>query len=48
MRRPPSRTHLLIMVVAIGAALALVAVERVVGWPDWARADRASIAPMPR
>jgi hypothetical protein len=28
------------MVVVIALALALVAVETWIGWPDWARADR--------
>ncbi len=35
-RHPPSRRHVMIMAVAIGLCVALVLVERVIGWPEWA------------
>jgi hypothetical protein len=38
-RNPPSRTHVIVIFVAVGAAVALVMVERFVGWPDWMRSD---------
>ncbi|HZF76442.1 MAG TPA: hypothetical protein VE033_11490 [Acetobacteraceae bacterium] len=34
-RNPPSRTHAAVMGFAVVAALAIAAVEHVVGWPDW-------------
>ncbi|MBH0238742.1 hypothetical protein [Methylobrevis albus] len=38
-RRPPSRRRIM-MVVVIGAlGLAIVGIERYVGWPDWARLE---------
>lgn len=48
LRHPPSRTHLRIMVVVIAGAIALVAIERFVGWPDWARVDRGARPVMTR
>lgn len=43
LRRPPSRTQALVMLGALVAALVVVAVERWVGWPDWARAERGAV-----
>ncbi|WP_338663661.1 hypothetical protein VQH23_00545 [Pararoseomonas sp. SCSIO 73927] len=45
LRRPPSRTGLIVMLVALALAIGLVLVERYVGWPDWMRVDRP---PRPR
>jgi hypothetical protein len=42
-RNPPSRTHAIVMLVALVAAVALVLVERFVGWPDWLRSDPVPI-----
>ncbi|ULB09295.1 hypothetical protein ORIO_05070 [Cereibacter azotoformans] len=33
-RRPPSRRRVLLVLAVVGASLALVAVERVAGWPE--------------
>ncbi|MBX9748837.1 MAG: hypothetical protein K5Q68_04405 [Roseococcus sp.] len=35
-RRPPSRERAILIGVTIGLCLALVLVERVFGWPEWA------------
>jgi hypothetical protein len=48
LRRPPSAAHVRILVVALLGCLGIVAIERFVGWPDWARADRTVIVPVPR
>ncbi|CAH0197878.1 hypothetical protein [Roseomonas sp. CECT 9278] len=40
LRHPPSRTHVRIMVAVVVLALALVAIETWVGWPDWGRVDQ--------
>ena len=42
-RRPPSRGKALVMLVALGLALALVAVERFIGWPEALRTERVPI-----
>lgn len=34
-RRPPSWQRVVLGLIVIGLCLALVAVERFVGWPDW-------------
>lgn len=34
-RHPPSPTQVKIMLLVVGIALTLVAVERLWGWPDW-------------
>jgi hypothetical protein len=34
-RRPPSWQRVKLGLIVIGLCLALVAVERFVGWPDW-------------
>jgi hypothetical protein len=39
-RNPPSTKRVLIVLVTIVICLALVGIERWVGWPDWATADR--------
>ena len=44
-RNPPSRTKLIVMMVALGLAIGLVLVERYVGWPDALRTERV---PRPR
>ncbi|WP_368416036.1 hypothetical protein [Falsiroseomonas sp.] len=38
-RNPPSRTHVIVILIALGASVALVLVERGIGWPDWLRSD---------
>lgn len=35
-RRPPSRQQAILIAVTIGVCVAVVLVERFVGWPDWA------------
>eukprot|EP01031_Cornospumella_fuschlensis_P048707 gene48707-59635_t len=35
-RRPPSRERAILIGVTIGLCVALVLVERVFGWPEWA------------
>lgn len=42
-RRPPSRRLAIVILVAIAASFAVVAAERWLGWPDWARTDRSVI-----
>lgn len=42
-RHPPSRRQVRIMVVVILGALAIVAIERWVGWPDWAQVERGAV-----
>ena len=43
MRHPPSRRHLRILaVVALGFVM-LLAVERFIGWPDWARVEHGAL-----
>jgi hypothetical protein len=44
-RNPPSRSKLVVMIVALALAIGLVLVERYIGWPDWMRAERM---PRPR
>lgn len=44
-RNPPSRQKLVVMLLALGLAFALVAIERGVGWPSWLRTERV---PTPR
>lgn len=39
--RPPSWGRVKLVFGIIAAALLLVAVERYIGWPDWARLDPA-------
>ncbi|MBR0673175.1 hypothetical protein [Neoroseomonas soli] len=46
-RRPPSRAHVAVILVAVAAAFAVVGVERWLGWPGWARTDR-SVVVIPR
>jgi hypothetical protein len=43
LRHPPSKRALTAMLAALVLALGLVAVERWIGWPDWARSHRAPI-----
>ena len=40
LRHQPSRRQVLIGAVVLGAALAVVAVEKAGLWPDWARVER--------
>ena len=47
-RRPPSRGTLLVMMAALALSLGIVAVERLVGWPDWLRAERVPMPRLPR
>lgn len=42
-RRPPSRGRALVMLVALGLALALVGIEHFWGWPDWLRTERVPL-----
>lgn len=42
-RRPPSPRRVVLVLAVIAASLALVAVERLVGWPE-----ALSVAPAPR
>ena len=35
-RNPPSRQHVILMGVVIAFCLALVLIERFIGWPEWA------------
>lgn len=39
--RPPSWGYVKLVFAIVAAGLALVAVERFVGWPDWATLDPA-------
>lgn len=43
LRRPPSRTQALVTLGALVAALVVVAVERWLGWPGWAQAERGAV-----
>lgn len=40
LRRPPSRRHVRILVIVLAGALAIVAIEHWVGWPEWAEVER--------
>ena len=42
-RHPPSRTHAIVMLVALRTSVALVLVERGIGWPDWLRSEPVPI-----
>ncbi len=35
-RQPPSRQQVILMAAALGFCLAIVLVERFIGWPAWA------------
>ena len=35
-RNPPSRQRVIIMVAALAFCVAVVLIERFIGWPDWA------------
>ncbi len=48
LRRPPSAHQVRIVVLVVLGCLAIVAIERFVGWPEWARAERGVIVPIPR
>lgn len=39
-RNPPSARRVKLVLAVIALCLVLYAVERLVGWPDWARAGR--------
>jgi hypothetical protein len=41
LRQPPSRAHVVTMLVVLGAAVAIVTIERVFGWPAWLTVDPA-------
>lgn len=43
LRRPPSRAHAAVILLAVAASFAVVAAERWIGWPDWARSERSGI-----
>jgi hypothetical protein len=45
-RNPPSRQWLYILGVVLVFSVALVAVERFVGWPDWLRSEPVPIRRM--
>lgn len=40
-RRPPSRTQILIMAAVVALAAACVAIETIWGWPSWLTANQA-------
>ena len=40
-RNPPSRTKLIVMMVALALSFGLVIIERTVGWPDILKTERA-------
>ena len=42
-RNPPSRRWLMVAGMAVAASVALVLVERVIGWPDWLHAEPVPI-----
>ena len=42
-RNPPSRSWMIAAGVAVVASVALVLVERVIGWPDWLHAEPVPI-----
>ena len=42
-RNPPSRRWLMVAGMAVAASVALVLVERVIGWPDWLYAEPVPI-----
>ncbi|HWX50644.1 MAG TPA: hypothetical protein VNZ61_21565 [Roseomonas sp.] len=42
-RRPPSRRVAVAMLVALGASVALVLIERSVGWPEALRTERVPL-----
>jgi len=42
-RRPPSRRVAVAMLVALGLAVGLVLVERLVGWPEALRTERVPL-----
>lgn len=39
-RKPPSPGRVKLVLGVVGLCLLLVAIERFVGWPDWARVER--------
>lgn len=43
LRHPPSPRRAKVMLAAVLLALAVVAVERWIGWPDWAQTERVPI-----
>lgn len=45
-RRPPSPRRIAIILVVLAVAAVIVAVERFVGWPDWATTERTPIRRM--
>ncbi|WBV44511.1 hypothetical protein [Pseudoroseomonas cervicalis] len=40
-RNPPSRQRAMMMLAALLICLALLLVERFIGWPDWATLERS-------
>jgi hypothetical protein len=44
-RNPPSKQWLIIAGIAIAVSLALFAVERFVGWPDWLTTEPVPMRP---
>ena len=42
-RNPPSERRVILGLVVLGLCIALYAIERLVGWPDW-----LTVTPLPR
>lgn len=39
-RRPPSARQVKVVLAVVALCLVLYAIERFIGWPDWARVNR--------
>ncbi len=46
LRRPPSRSHIILIAVVVAVSLAIAAIEHVFGWPDWLQTERVPIRRM--
>lgn len=46
-RNPPSWQKVMLVLAVIGVCLALYAVERWIGWPEWLSADRLRVPMRP-
>lgn len=47
-RRPPSPRRMLLIAIVVAAALAIVGIEKYVGWPDALTVERLPRNPVPQ
>lgn len=47
-RRPPSPRRMLLIAIVVAAALAIVGIEKYVGWPDALTVERLPRNPVPK